>query len=438
MSSNRLHDSSADLIRRAYAAAESAVGLVQSRQGRPADVGDLFVLPEAGDFPLEWAVVARHPHRPGLFLVVPADTHPLVGSTDLAVPSGRSSGPLSLRCGLGVWLEEGHLRPALRSGVLESEDIDVVLRLQRSGRVRAFRTAEVEEEVPGDPELDDWFSNVLVPAHAKLRSALDASPPVSADSALLVDADWLESHTNSFERNRRIHLRECKLRAATLTAAVLCLGVLGGFLRFRPAGFSLRRSPTGSASQATEPIRQGELAAERARAAEVATVRVDSQRILFWTSAPLRPTGQVQFARNAHGHLYIAEDHQHWYLSVHDLAPSGTGREYALWFLGKRGAVPGGTFTAASGEPLHLSSVHMPASTKAIIITLEPASGAPAPSGPEVLRAALRRWGPALPSCPAGHSRRSTGTPPPSAEYVTSVTTCDMACRAASQRPPIP
>lgn len=104
--------------------------------------------------------------------------------------------------------------------------------------------------------------------------------------------------------------------------------------------------------------------------------------------SPLRPTGQVAAARQARGRIYIAADHQHWYLSVSDLAPSGEGREYQLWFLGDEGAVSGGTFTGEPGKPVNLTSAHMPSGTKAIVITLEPASGAPAPSGPEVLRAA--------------------------------------------------
>jgi hypothetical protein len=159
-----------------------------------------------------------------------------------------------------------------------------------------------------------------------------------------------------------------------------------------------------AASETKADRLQSELDAERARAGEAAAVRAEldrlrsqmgdlAQQFSLVTSptvemSPLRPTGQVPFARQARGRIYIAGDHQHWYLSVHDLAPSGAGREYQLWFLGDQGPVSGGTFTANPGEPAHLSSAHMPPGTKAIVITLEPAAGAPAPSGPEVLRAA--------------------------------------------------
>jgi hypothetical protein len=159
-----------------------------------------------------------------------------------------------------------------------------------------------------------------------------------------------------------------------------------------------------AASQTKIDRLQRDLADERSHSAEIAAARTDLDRLrshlgdlektFSLVTSPtvemsaLRPTGRVALARQAHGRIYIAEDHQHWYLSVHDLQPSGAGREYKLWFIGDEGPVSGGTFTAAPGEPADLSSEHMPAGTRAIFITLEPASGAPAPSGPEVLRGA--------------------------------------------------
>jgi tetratricopeptide (TPR) repeat protein len=180
MSGNRRHDSSAELIRRAYAAAKSAARIVETRNGRPADVGDLFLLPQAGDSPLEWAIVAKHPHRPGLFLIVPADTNPLVGSTDLAVPADCPSGPLSLRCGVGVWMDESFLQPELRSGALERKDIDRARNLHRLSELCAFGAASLEEELGCDSELEDWVIDVLAPARATLVAALRSSPRAHA------------------------------------------------------------------------------------------------------------------------------------------------------------------------------------------------------------------------------------------------------------------
>ena len=98
-------------------------------------------------------------------------------------------------------------------------------------------------------------------------------------------------------------------------------------------------------------------------------------------AAPLQP--------GASGMLFVAPDHQHWYMSVEGLQPPGPGRSYQLWFVaGTGGAVSGGVFDAQPGERAELSSKEMPAGTQGIVITLEPADGSPAPSGPEVLRGA--------------------------------------------------
>jgi hypothetical protein len=135
-----------------------------------------------------------------------------------------------------------------------------------------------------------------------------------------------------------------------------------------------------SASEAELARMQGEMADLQTRLAFMTTPGVEI--------SPLRPTGRVPMPAGAFGMLFVAADHQHWHLAVRGLNPSGSGRQYQLWFIAPQGAVSGGTFTAAPGAPIHLSSEHMPAGTRAVVVTLEPDAGAPAPSGPEVLRAA--------------------------------------------------
>jgi hypothetical protein len=102
--------------------------------------------------------------------------------------------------------------------------------------------------------------------------------------------------------------------------------------------------------------------------------------------SPMRPAEQSPQPQ-ARGALWVAADHQHWYLSVHGLEPLGDGRQYHLWFIADSGAVNGGSFDARPGSPVNLSSEHMPPDTRAVVITLEPAESVPAPTGPEVLRA---------------------------------------------------
>ena len=61
---------------------------------------------------------------------------------------------------------------------------------------------------------------------------------------------------------------------------------------------------------------------------------------------------------------------------------------YKLWFLADQGPVSSGSFTARPGDPMDLSSQHMPAGTKGVIVTLENDPNAAVPTGPTILQAA--------------------------------------------------
>jgi hypothetical protein len=104
--------------------------------------------------------------------------------------------------------------------------------------------------------------------------------------------------------------------------------------------------------------------------------------------APMKPVGAAPVQPAARGVLYVADDHQHWYMTLHGLAPADAGKTYKLWFVGGQGPVSAGTFTARTGDRVELSSRQMPADTKAAMVTLESDPKAAAPTGPEVLRAA--------------------------------------------------
>jgi hypothetical protein len=115
---------------------------------------------------------------------------------------------------------------------------------------------------------------------------------------------------------------------------------------------------------------------------------VTSPAVLVSPMRPVGRPGQPPVQPDARGVLFVAADHQHWYMTLRGLRPVPAGQAYKLWFVADTGAVSAGSFSAQPGAPMELSSEHMPAGTKGILVTLESDARAPAPSGPEILRAA--------------------------------------------------
>lgn len=140
---------------------------------------------------------------------------------------------------------------------------------------------------------------------------------------------------------------------------------------------------------------------ERARASaaaeEVRRIQADAldlrQKFQLVTShavevSPMRPVGPQPLQPQASGILFVAADHQHWYLRVRGLQPASGGQAYTLWFETDQGPVKSGHFSGRSGEPEDLSSEQMPAGTRGVLVTLEDSRDVVAPTGPPVLRAA--------------------------------------------------
>lgn len=101
---------------------------------------------------------------------------------------------------------------------------------------------------------------------------------------------------------------------------------------------------------------------------------------------PLRPQAAEAAATGARGALFVASDHQHWYLRIDDLEPCPQGRSYQLWFVRADGtAVNGGILEIQHDVELEVTSDTMPEGTVAVHVTLEPAGGSAEPSGPMIL-----------------------------------------------------
>jgi hypothetical protein len=178
---------------------------------------------------------------------------------------------------------------------------------------------------------------------------------------------------------------------------------LAAMLALAMLGLSLWLYSQVGARNATIASLRSELSRERSRSegaiAKVRQLETDSldlnEKFSLVTSpavlvSPMRPVGrpgQPPVQPDARGVLFVAADHQHWYMTLRGLQPV-PGRAYKLWFVADTGTVSAGSFSAQPGAPMELSSEHMPAGTKGVMVTLESDARATAPSGPEILRAA--------------------------------------------------
>jgi hypothetical protein len=127
------------------------------RRDQPAEPGDLWVFPQTADLPLEWLVLERHPTDSRRVLVVPADTNPVSGPADVAVPKTAPCGPLRLRCGYGTWVDSPEGGRARRTGLVEAEVVQQAR--ERYAALKAEPGGGEPETV--DPEYEDWVDDVV-------------------------------------------------------------------------------------------------------------------------------------------------------------------------------------------------------------------------------------------------------------------------------------
>ena len=131
--------------------------------------GDLYVLTETADFPVEWLVVERTPRHCRL---VAADTNPTLGGADVPVPAEVEGGALSVRCAVSLQVSVEVLRRGERTGTVAPEVLETVRR----------RLEDLASGAPSpgldepDSALADWLDEVLKPARVALFPAVLEAP----------------------------------------------------------------------------------------------------------------------------------------------------------------------------------------------------------------------------------------------------------------------
>jgi len=158
-------------------AARSDGQLAESAERGAPTPGDLYVLSQTADFPVEWLLLDRAPDDPDRWLAVPADTNPLRGPGDLWLGPGQEGGPLSIRCRFAVRLPDralvggGH-----RTGRVPTEHVARALEAVHDHERGTLEVSPLAEETAADPEYRDWERLALDPARKAVAGLASRRP----------------------------------------------------------------------------------------------------------------------------------------------------------------------------------------------------------------------------------------------------------------------
>ena len=112
--------------------------------------GDIFLFDNSDTIGLQWVVLFSYENK--LFLTVPADTNPILSSTDI------SKRPLTLRCSQYAWIDKADFDLNLRVGILEN------WHLQRAtNKINQIFENNIESkswQKETDVEYDKWITQV--------------------------------------------------------------------------------------------------------------------------------------------------------------------------------------------------------------------------------------------------------------------------------------
>lgn len=173
-------------------------------------------------------------------------------------------------------------------------------------------------------------------------------------------------------------------RWAPLAMAAALIAALAGVVALRAERDAARRE-VADLNVANQAARE-EMAALRQRLAREAAVRellanADS-RVASLAGLPAAPGARARVVWNAARREAV--------LLATGLPPAPAGKAYEVWVIAAAAPVPAGVFQVdAEGKAVfHLPALDDIARVKTFAVTLEPAGGVPAPTGPMVLAGA--------------------------------------------------
>lgn len=133
---------------------------VLRRRGRPPEPGELYLFTFFEEARTEWAIADRQAEEGAALVAVAADLHPAVGSRDLAVET-VDGGPLTLRCGVELRLEEGDLDQAVLTGLLPAEAVERARRKLESIHRGELVAGESALDTDVESTYQSWLQELM-------------------------------------------------------------------------------------------------------------------------------------------------------------------------------------------------------------------------------------------------------------------------------------
>ncbi len=153
---------------------------IGSQVERPPAPGDVFGVAQTAGTGVEWVILASDPEDSRRLLAAPADGGTLLGSGDLAMSESAPSGPLTVRCRFGAWLDAELFDPRSRTAVLSLADLARARDRWHQISDGVFSGSVLGREVDDDPEYRDWLDEVVAPAHRALAGSEATPSPTRA------------------------------------------------------------------------------------------------------------------------------------------------------------------------------------------------------------------------------------------------------------------
>lgn len=183
-----------------------------SARSQQPQAGDIFIFDIPETIGLQWVVLMPHPDNEQLLFTIPADDNPMVGSTDIALSENTTCGPLTLRCGCGVWIHKTDFDINDRVGILEDWYLKCAIDTIKQISNDTLQSSVRQTENDADLNYEEWMSEVVSSGQIALENTLQELSSETTDVIQLTDFELIKTSktgailTWNFDHQRQLCL----------------------------------------------------------------------------------------------------------------------------------------------------------------------------------------------------------------------------------------